>query len=111
RMARLRLLDRIDRERPDRVDRQLVELSRARVAWVPFLHPRLVPLSPGRFLEMTAKLVAHRRQQLVCKIPFAARAEPFVESGGEHMGRNALVDGSLYRPAAFARVGHPPGEV
>ena len=69
-----------------------------------------VQLMPGRLFHVAAELKAHGRQQLVGEVGLAARRESFVERRGEHRRRHGLVDGGLDRPAAFARIGHPPGE-
>src|SRR5271163_1030574 len=63
-----------------------------------------------RLLEVPAELIAHRRQHLVRKQRFAAGTESFVQRGGEHMGRNALVDRGLDGPAALPGIGDPSGE-
>src|SRR5262249_46282225 len=71
---------------------------------------RLDRLRPGRFFQMPPEFVTHGRQELVGEIGLAARAEPLVESRGEHMRRHALVDGGLDGPAAFAGIGYAAGE-
>jgi hypothetical protein len=70
-MARLRLLDGVDGQRANRVDRQLIELFLGHAMRLPFLHRRFARLLLGRFLDMTAELVAHRREQLVGEIALA----------------------------------------
>src|SRR5208282_1863022 len=56
----------------------------------------------GGFLEMPAEFVAHRREQLVSEIRFAAGAEPLIEGRRQHMGRHTLIDRGLDGPAAFS---------
>ena len=110
-MARLGLLDGVDGQRADRVDRQLIELFGGHIVRLPFLASAFaIGYDLAWLLKMPAELVAHGREQLVGEIRLAARAEPLVERRGEHMGRHALVDGGLDRPAAFAGIGHPPAE-
>ena len=109
RMSGIRLLDGIDRERADRVDRQLIEIVVRSCRF-----DSLIDALTGyvrRLLDMPAELVAHRREQLVGEIRFAARAEPLVQRRGQHMGRHALIDRGLDGPAAFAGIGHPAREM
>ena len=67
-MARLGLLDRVDGQRADRVDRQLIELLTGHAARLPLLYRRFARLWLGRLLDMSAELVAHGREQLVGEI-------------------------------------------
>ena len=62
------------------------------------------------FFQMPAKTKAHRRKQFVLVIRLAARSEPFVERRGQHRHRHAFINRRLDRPAAFAGIGHAPGE-
>src|SRR5215471_6788096 len=59
---------------------------------------------------MPAEFVTHRRSELVRELRLAARAEPLVKRGGQHMDWHALVNSGLDRPATFAGVGHAPCE-
>src|SRR5215472_5725057 len=75
------------------------------------VHPNeCVWILSRRFFDVPAKLVAHRRQQLVGEIRFSARSEPVVKSCREDMRRDRLVDGGLDRPPALARIRHPAGK-
>ena len=65
----------------------------------------------GGFFQMSAELVAHRRKQFVREIRLAARAETLVERGRQDMRRHGLVDGGLDRPAPFAGIRDPAGEI
>jgi len=56
----------------------------------------------GGFFQMSAKTVAHGREQLVLKISIAARTETRVERRGQHRRGHAFINGRLYRPPAFA---------
>src|SRR6056297_1782226 len=62
-------------------------------------------------LEVTAELVAHRREELVPVLGLAAGGEPIVEGGTQHGGGDAFLDGGLERPATLAGVGDPATEV
>src|SRR5215475_13346007 len=59
----------------------------------------------SRSLHVPAEFVAHRRQQLVCKRGFAARAEAFVKGGREHRHRYGLIDRGLDGPAPLSGIG------
>ena len=63
------------------------------------------------FLQVTAKTKAHGRKQFVLVIRFAARGEPLVERRRQHRHRHALINRRLDRPAAFAGIGDPAGEL
>src|SRR5579883_1374139 len=58
----------------------------------------------GRFFEMPAELVAHRRENLALKIGQAARAEALVQRAAQDGHGNAFVDGGLDGPPAFAGI-------
>ena len=60
---------------------------------------------------MAAEFEAHRGQQLVSKLSFAARAETLISRSGEHRSRNRFIDGRLDRPAALAGIGHAAGKL
>ena len=70
-----------------------------------------VHLSLRRLLHVAAELEAHRREQLVLEVRFTARAESLVERGGQHRHRHGFVDRRLDRPATFARIRNPAGEL
>src|SRR5262245_43487309 len=56
------------------------------------------------FFQMPAKLITHRREQLVGKIRLAAGAEALIERRTQHVSRHCFVDGSFDCPAPLAGV-------
>src|SRR5437870_5488707 len=60
----------------------------------------------GGALGVTAELLAQRRQDLLGERLLCAGAEARVERGGEHVGRDVLVDRRLDRPSALTGVLH-----
>src|SRR5215472_16871992 len=101
-MTRIRLLDGVDRERTDRIDRELIEFYAGQTFQLCLLHRRFAPLSAGAFrgrlLDMAAELVTHGREQFVGEVRFAARTETLVERRGQHVHRYAFIDAGLDRP-------------
>src|SRR5712691_11758508 len=67
--------------------------------------------SSGRPLDMSAELVAHRRQHLFGKGVLLAGAETGVEGSRENIGWNRFFQRGYNRPAAFAGVLHGAGVV
>ena len=61
------------------------------------------PLSTGLF-EVSAELVAHRREQLVLEVRLAARAESLIERRGQNVRRHAFVDRRVDGPAPFTGI-------
>ena len=59
--------------------------------------------------NMTAKLLAHGRQNLVRETCLLARPEACVERSGQHVGRNGFLDRRHDGPAAFAEILDEPG--
>src|SRR5579883_268400 len=70
---------------------------------------------PGRSslgcLFMATKLKAHGGHDLIGKIGAAARAEALIESGGQHMSGDALIDRGGDSPASLAGVCHTSLEI
>src|SRR5262245_64733431 len=54
------------------------------------------------FFQMAAKLIAHRREQLVGDIRLASGTKPLIERRAQDMSRNRFVDGVLVSPASLA---------
>jgi hypothetical protein len=54
-----------------------------------------------RFFHMPAELVSHRREQLVLKVRFAARAKALIERRREDRHRHGLIYGGLDGPSPF----------
>src|ERR1700704_5317273 len=57
-----------------------------------------------RRLLMAAETSAHRGKNFLGKRMFLARAEASEQSGGEHLGRDRLVDGGVDGPPSLAGV-------
>src|SRR5712692_4436172 len=66
--------------------------------------------SCGGFFQVSAELVAQRREQFIGEICLAARAETLIQGGRQDVHGHSLIDGGLDRPAPLARVRHPSGE-
>ena len=64
----------------------------------------------GRRFQMSAKTVAHGREQLVLKICVATRTETRVKRRGQHRRGHAFINCGLHRPPAFARIGDASGK-
>src|SRR5262245_5504361 len=62
------------------------------------------------FFQMPAKLITHRREQLVDEIRLATRAETLIQRCGQHVSRHSLVDGGLHRPTSLPGVRYTSGE-
>ena len=55
-------------------------------------------------LLVAAEPVAHRGKDLLGEGVLLARAEARIQRGGQHLGRDRLVDGGIDGPAAFAGI-------
>src|SRR5262252_9677020 len=74
------------------------------VIWLDLiLHSILLPSTRG-LLHVSAKLEAHRGQELVCKIVFSARYEALEERRSEDWRGSRGFDSGKDRPTAFARI-------
>src|SRR5260370_18249187 len=66
--------------------------------------PSTCNLLTNRLLEMTAKLITHRRQQFIRQVTLPARTEPPIKRHSQHRSWNAFIDPGLDRPASFTRI-------
>src|SRR6266851_1198913 len=66
--------------------------------------PSTCNLLTNRLLEMTAKLITHRRQQFIREVSLTARTEPLIKRRSQHRSWNAFIDPGLDRPASFTRI-------
>jgi hypothetical protein len=61
--------------------------------------------------EVTAELEAHRGEELILVVRFAARKKPLVEGRAQHGNRHPLVNRSLDCPPAFSGIGDASGKL
>src|SRR5258708_2562497 len=61
-------------------------------------------LTAGRWLDVTAELLAHGRKQLLGERVLPARAEAREKRRGDHVRRDGFLDCRHHGPAAFAGI-------